>query len=460
MNRLKLAEQLVERAAMLGADDAEAFVLDSSSVEIQVRNERPDTVQYSDVSGFGIRVLIDGRMGFASSNNLDIKRAEDVIRRVVTYTQHHTQDDHNVFPDSDFRDSIDHSLDQYDEEICRTAIEKKIELTVAMEAAAKQADDRISHVPYVQYGDSLTDYAIASSRGIRGEARRSEVYGAVMAAAMEKSSGGQFDQATVQTGVGIKVKSRYAEIDPNEVGRKAAEFAVRMLGASDGRTIETVGVFPPETGFNFVKVVADMADADVVQKKKSLFSGKSGEIVASDYVTIIDDGRLKGGLGSTAVDAEGVPSSTTTIIDKGKLIGYMHDAYTAHRGQTKSTGNAQRTSFDSKPYIAPTNFYMAPGTASRDSLIGSVSDGMFVTEVSGLHASVDTVTGDFSIPAKGIIIKSGELTTPITNITISGNIFEFFKEIDAVADDLTWEPREDVIGAPTFRVKTIKISGK
>jgi len=460
MNKLELAERLVEMAVSAGAEGAEAFVLASTSVEIQVQNTQAETVQYKDLSGFGIRVLIDGRMGFASSNNLDIGRADNIIGRAVAYTSHHTQDEHNVFPDSDSGDTIDHSLDRYDEEIRRTPVEKKIGLAVALEAAAKQANDRVCHVPYVQYGDSLTEYAIMSSRGIRGEARRSEVYGAVMAAAMQKSSDGQPDQATIQTGVGIEVKAAYAELDPTAVGRKAAEYAIRMLGASEGKTAEMAGIFPPETGFNFIKLVSDMAAADMVQKKKSLFSGKLGEAVASDKVTIIDDGRLQGGLGSTAIDAEGVPSSTTTVIDRGKLVGFMHDAYTAHRGRTISTGNAQRMSFDSKPYIAPTNFYMAAGETSRDSLIGSVTDGLFVTEVSGLHASVDTVTGDYSIPAKGIIIKNGDLTTPVNNITISGNVFDFFKGIDAVADDLTWEPREDVIGAPTFRVKSIKISGK
>ncbi len=460
MNKLDLAEKLVEKAIYAGAGDAEAFVLDSASVEIQVRNAQTETVQYKNLSGFGVRVLIDGRMGFASSNNLDISKADDIIRRVVEYTRHHTPDEHNVFPEVGTADDIDHSLDHYDEEIRDVPVEEKIRLAVAMEAATRQADDRIGHIPFVHYGDSLTEYAIVSSRGIRGEARRSEVYGAVMAAAMQKSTDGHFDQQTVQTGVGIEAKANYAEIDPAIIGTRAAQYATRMLGATGGSTGDMAGVFPPETGFNFVKLVADMTAADMVQKRKSLFSDKQGETVASDLVTIIDDGRLKGGLGSAAVDAEGVLSSTTNIIDRGTLVGFMHDAYTAHRGQTESTGNAQRMSFDSKPYIAPTNFYMAAGDMSRDSLIGSVSDGLFVTEVSGLHASVDTVTGDYSIPAKGIIIKSGELTTPVNNITISGNIFDFFKGIDAVADDLTWEPREDVIGAPTFRVKSIKIGGK
>jgi PmbA protein len=148
------------------------------------------------------------------------------------------------------------------------------------------------------------------------------------------------------------------------------------------------------------------------------------------------------------------------VIKAGRLNQLLYDSYTAHRAGVISTGNADRSEFDNPPVISPTNFYLAPGNISRESLIGSVQDGLFVTEVSGLHASVNLVTGDYSIPGKGILISHGELTTPISNITISGNIFDFFKNIDAVADDLTWEYRDDLIGTPTFRVSGVKIGGK
>jgi PmbA protein len=281
-----------------------------------------------------------------------------------------------------------------------------------------------------------------------------------MAMGMVTGADGQPDPTSAQTGADIKVKAFFNELNANAIGKRAAEFALRMMGAADGRTSEVEGVFPPETGFNFVKLVADMVAADLVQKKKSIFSGKLGEMVASDKVTIVDDGRLEGGLASSAVDAEGVPTTTKDIIKDGKLVTFLYDSYTAHRDNTMSSGNAIRQSFSSKPYIAPSNFFMKSGDISRDNLIASVKEGLYVTEVSGLHASVNQVTGDFSIPAKGLIISNGELSSPVTNITVSGNIFDFFRGIDAVADDLTWEPRDDVIGVPTFKVKCIKIGGQ
>ena len=205
------------------------------------------------------------------------------------------------------------------------------------------------------------EYTIVSSTGISGEARRSEVYGAAMAAAMQPGSDGKPDPATIQTGVGIAVTADFEKLNPQEIARKASTYALRMLGATDGSTAEMAGVFPPETGYSFIRLVSDMVAADLVQTKKSIYTGRLNETVASQLVTVVDDG----GLGSMAVDAEGVPSSTTPIIDRGKLVGFLHDSYTAHRGNTVSTGNARRVSFDTKPYIAPTNFYLAVGDTSR-----------------------------------------------------------------------------------------------
>ena len=460
MNRLEIARTLVEKAKRLGVDDAEAFVMNSSSTEIQIRDGQADTVTYRDSAGYGLRLLLDNKLGFVSSNNLEMSEADALIKKAIINTRLHTADEHNVLPEPVAGNSSDTSPEQFDAELKSIPVEKKITKAIAVGAAAKNADKRIVQIAWLQYGDSSKEFAIASSRGIEGESRHSESYAFALAVAMTPLAEGQPDPATAQTGIAVDVRARFDELDPINLGYKATEYAVRMLGAEDGRTGELEGVFPPETGFNFVKLIADMARADLIQKKKSLFAGRLGELVTSDKVTIIDDGRLPGGLASRLVDGEGVLTTTKEIIKDGRLNQLLYDSYTAHRAGVVSTGNADRGEFDNPPVISPTNFYLAPGKLSRENLIASVTDGLYVTEVSGLHASVNLVTGDYSIPGKGILISKGELTTPVSNITISGNVFDFFKNIDAVADDLTWEYRDDLIGTPTFRVSAIKIGGK
>jgi len=460
MKRLERAEWLVEYARKAGADDAEAFVSDRSSVEIMVANEKPESVNQARISGFGLRVIVDGRMGFASSNDLEREHAESLIKNLITNTRLHTPDEHNVLPDPVDGAMNSRTIEQFDEALAHTPIEEKIQKAVAIDSAARGADKRIVNIAWLQYGDNAEEYAIVSSKGIRGEARRSNAYGFAWVAAMEAGADGAPDPATAQTGMGIEYKTHFNALDATVLGHKAAGYALRMLGAGPGKTGEVEGVFPPEAGHHILGLIGTMISADLVQKKKSLLAGKLGEMIASEHVTVIDDGRYPGGLASAAVDGEGVPTSAKEIIKNGKLVQFLYDSYTAHRGDTVPTGNASRESFDDRPVIAPTNLYLQPGKASHDDIVASVANGFYVTELNGLHASVDPITGDFSIPSKGLLIRNGELAKPADGITISGSVFAFLKSIDQVGSDLTWEVESHVIGIPTFKVAGLKITGK
>ncbi|MDD4050605.1 MAG: TldD/PmbA family protein [candidate division Zixibacteria bacterium] len=460
MNPLEIGQRLVERARKLGADEAEAFVQKAATVQIEVKDRQAETVTYKDRNGYGLRVLLDGRMGFAASNDFDSEASDDLIRRLIANTRHHSPDEHNVLPEADGGIRPEVITPPVDETLMSIPIEKKIEKAISIEIAARQTDPRIQQTAWLLYGDESREYAIVSSRGISGQRRHTELYGLAIAMAAECGPDGHPDQATAQTGMCMEVKTTFAALDPVAIGRKAAGFALRMLGAEDGQTDEMEAVFPSETGSSFVDLVAGMVSAELVQKKKSLFSDRFGEMIASETVTMIDDGRLEKGLASMAVDDEGIPTSTREIIRNGRLVGLLYDSYAAHRGQTRSTGNAIRDSYASRPSIGPTNFYLQKGGISRDRLIASVPKGIYITEVSGLHASVDQVTGDFSIPCKGLLIDHGEIARPVSGIMVSGNIFDFFSNITGVADDLTWEVDENVIGVPTFKIGGVKISGK
>ena len=374
MNPLEIGQRLVERARKLGADEAEAFVQKAATVQIEVKDLQAETVTYKDRNGYGLRVLLDGRMGFAASNDFDAEASDDLIRRLIANTRHHSPDEHNVLPEADKTMRPEVIVPPVDETLTSIPIEKKIEKAIAIETAARQTDSRIQQTAWLLYGDESREYAIVSSRGISGQRRHTELYGLALAMAAECGPDGHPDQATAQTGMCMEVKTTFEALDPVAIGRKAARFALRMLGAEDGQTDEVEAVFPPETGGSFVDLVAGMVSAELVQKKKSLFSDRFGEMVASEMVTMIDDGRLEKGLASMAVDDEGIPTSTREIIKNGRLVGLLYDSYAAHRGQTRPTGNAIRDSYASRPSIGPTNFYLQKGAVSRDRLIGSVPE--------------------------------------------------------------------------------------
>jgi PmbA protein len=219
-------------------------------------------------------------------------------------------------------------------------------------------------------------------------------------------------------------------------------------------------IFPPEPGNPIVQSLFGMIEADSVQKGKSPFRGKIGQMVASDVLTLLDDGTLAGGLGTRPYDGEGIATTRTMVIEKGILKNYLYDTYTAKKGKTKSTGNASRGGYHSKPLIFPTNFFIQPSNTDAKDITGGVENGILITELSGLHAGINHATADFSVPAKGIVIEGGEPAYPVDNIAISGNLFDFLKNISAVGNDLNWEPIEGMIGAPTFKVDNLRIIGR
>jgi PmbA protein len=195
--------------------------------------------------------------------------------------------------------------------------------------------------------------------------------------------------------------------------------------------------------------------ADAVQKGKSLFTGKVGAQVAASTITLIDDGRLEGGIASSPVDAEGVPTSRTILIQDGILKGFLHNTYTAAKDNTMSTGNGMRSTFKSTPEVGPTNIFIHSGTMKESELIQEIKAGFYVTSVMGMHTA-NPISGDFSVGAAGIWVENGKMTKAIRGVAIAGNMLELLRNIDAAADNLRFFGGQ---GAPTLRIQGMSISG-
>ena len=199
-------------------------------------------------------------------------------------------------------------------------------------------------------------------------------------------------------------------------------------------------------------------NADVAQKGMSLLKGKEGEIIASDKVTIIDNPLMKDGLASVGFDDEGVATYKKEIIKDGKLITLMHNLKTAYKQGVKTTGNGFKASYSSPVSISPTNFYIEPGTKSLEELFKGVNDGLYITEVGGLHAGANSVSGDFSLVCKGFLIEEGNKGKPVEEITVAGNFFNLLKDIEEVGADLKF-PMSSV-GSPSVIIRELSVAGK
>lgn len=439
-----LARQVVEKAQSRGADQSEAFLIKSKDLTIDVREGMVETMKVAEDCGLGVRVFKEGRMGFAYTSDLNSGAVEEIIRQALANSESTSPDEYNFMPKPGGQYA---SLALMDPQIKKASVEEKIEIARTIEKAARGFDSRITITERSSYFDAEYEVSIYNSFGI--SAGYEGTYCGSYADLVAEENGDN------QTGFAIKMSLNYSELDPDQVGREAAEKAVRKLGAKTIGTQKAVIVFDPYIATSFLGVIAPALSAEAVQKGKSLFTGRVGQKVASDKITIVDYGSMPGGIASAPFDGEGVPTTRTVLIQNGELKCYLHNTYTAAKDRVLSTGNSVRSSFKSTPEVGTTNFYIEPGTIPPDDLLKDITAGLYVTDVMGMHTA-NPISGDFSVGASGIWIENGKFTRPVRGVAIAGNILELLNEVEGVGSDLTFFGGK---GAPTVRISRMTISG-
>ncbi len=211
---------------------------------------------------------------------------------------------------------------------------------------------------------------------------------------------------------------------------------------------------------DLLSFVSSVFSAEYVDKGLSLLKDKIGEQIASNLLTIVDDPFLEDGFASRGFDDEGMSTSKKDIIHEGVLTTYLHSLKTAKKFHASKTGNAKRASYKSPLAIAPSNFYVLPGSSSLEDMIGTIDNGVYIIDVAGLHSGLNPVSGDFSLSASGYEIKGGKIHRPINQITIAGNLYTLFKDIEIIGNDLTFGlPSGSYFGSPSIKISSISVAG-
>ncbi len=242
--------------------------------------------------------------------------------------------------------------------------------------------------------------------------------------------------------------------DPADVGRKAAHRALRRLGAVKVDTRRVPVIFDPRAARSLLDNIFEAVHGEAVYREASFLAGRLGQKVASEHVTVIDDSTIPGLFGTSPCDDEGVPSRRTAIIERGVLKSYLLNTYTARKLGMKTTGSASR-GLAGNPGIGHGNLYMEAGSVPPESLIASIAEGFYVTELMGF--GVNIVTGDYSRGASGLWIRDGKLAFPVSEVTVAGNLKEMLESIDAVASDLEFR---NSTAAPTLLIREMTVGGK
>jgi PmbA protein len=446
---LKLAEKVVESASRGGAQ-AEAVVMHSQETMIRVHAGEVQELSRADSRGLGLRVINDGRMGFAYTSDFSESALETTLRAAVALANSADRDEFRTLPPR--QDSVvsAEELKIYDGELTRRNVDEKIALALAVEKAALDYDRRIVATIRCSYHDDLSHVYLVNSEGFSGSYERTGVVAYLRAVASDE------DDQTSGTGFGWSVC--YADLDAEEIGAEAARRAMQVLGGKPVSTQQSTVIMDPFVGTEFLSFLATALTAEAMQRGRSFLMGQVGEKIASEGVNLVDDGRLVGGLASAPFDGEGVSTSCTHLIAGGRLERVLYDSYTAKLDGAASTGNAQRGSYRSLPHPAPTNLYLAPTSTSVEELIGSVERGLYMTSTMNT-GGINPVNGDYSVGASGLWVEKGEIVKPVTEVTVAGNMLEMLASVEGVAQDLRFVPVAASVGAPTMVVEGMTIAG-
>ena len=438
-----LAEQLVRTCLKKGADAAEVYLQTGRNLSIEVRNGEIETIQEASGAGAGLRVFVKGRMAFSSSNDLGEKALDDAVARAVDFARITTADEANVLPEDK---GLTEVSGLYDPSIAGIPMDAKIELVRKVEKLAL-TDPRVTKSAGAGYGEGEGEIVLANSHGLIKSARSSFCSFGISVVAEkgdQKSSGGEYCG-----------RRFFADLKPaGEIAAVAARKAVEMLDPKPVKTQKAAVIFDKDVAYAVLGGILRAVNGESVLQGASFLGRRLGQKIASDLVTLVDDGTLPKGPASEPFDGEGVPTAKRIIVDKGVLAGFMYNTIVAKRAGVGSTGNASRDGFSSLPGIGPHNFYMAAGTSKRADLIQATPRGLLLTEVTGY--GINPVNGNFSGGAEGFWIEDGKIAFPVKGVTIAASADEMLGGIDMVADDIDLDRS---MTAPTFRIKLMQIGG-
>jgi PmbA protein len=454
---LKLAEMAAAEIKRTGADEAEAYLTRGRKLSIDIYNGEPEVYERAETGGAGLRAFRDKRMGYAYTTDLSEEGLYRAARLAYDNAASSDVDEFNGLPAEANKAAIKSLRDPEElgltsPDFAEATTEEKIGFALSMEKTAKEHDKRITGCESVTYADEDSNVALANSQGFAAEYRRQAAYGFIDALAKEEDD--------VQTGFSFDAGHSLKELDAAAAGREAAERAVAMLGGQSLKPETITAVFDPLVFIQVLTAITPALSAEAAQKGRSFMAALVGQKIAPAGLELTDDGCLIGGLGSAPFDDEGVPTQRTKIIDKGKLTTLLYNSYAARRASAKPTGNAGRGSFRMPPATGPTNLFIRPGKRSKEDIIASVTNGLYVMGLQGLHAGVSAVTGQFSAGAYGLRILNGRLAGPVREITIASSCAEILSNISAVGSDIRFVPMGASYGSPTVAVERVVVSGR
>ena len=440
-------QALLDEAKKQGIEAAEIYLSSGDSFRAMCVQGEIANYSVNATRGLSLRGLYKGKMGYAATEAFDeeaVARLVNAVKESAELTE--DEDVQEIYPGDKEYPVVDNycpALDAVEES-------RKLQLIQDIEKKALAMDERITALNYNMITTSSGETRIVNSYGLNLAHRDNMAVCYISATAKEGER--------VSTGSGFKVTRNFEELDADAIAKEAVDEALFMLHAAPVPSGTYRAVIDAKCMPDLLGVFMGVFSAESAQKGLSLLAGKEGKMIASEAVTLMDDPLLAGGLASQPFDAEGVATFPTAVIENGKLMTLLHNLKTARKAGVKTTGNASRSGYAGSVKVSPTNFFLKPGEKTQAELLADMGDGLVITEVSGLHAGANAISGDFSLIAQGYTVKDGKKDKPVEQITVAGNFYQLLKNIRALGSDLTFPGSP--IGSPSVDVGEIAVAGK
>ncbi len=440
-----LAEDILKKAKTYGATDSDVVFAEGDTASVRLRHAAIENLSKAREKRLGLRVFVGNRSAVSSTSDLTPDALDRFIQDTCTLATAVVEDPDSGLPEEGAFAQDLPSLKIFDRSEC--SMDYHIDQVNRAEAVIFGYDDRITNSEGAEFNSGTGRSLYANSRGFFGEYNSSSFSLSVTPIATEDGK--------MQRDSWYTVHRQFSHLQaPEEVGTEAARRTIRRLGARKVPTQSAPIIFDPESAASILGILSGAVSGSALYRDASYLKDKLGEKIAPDWMTVYDDGRLPGGLGSRPYDGEGLPTRCNTVVDNGVLSSYLLDTYSARKLNLTSTGNASR-GIGSGPGAGSTNFYAVAGKHSPADIIRSVKQGLYVTDMMGF--GVNMVTGDFSRGAVGMWIENGEFAYAVDEVTIAGNLRDMFLNIEMLGTDLNFRGS---VACPTMKINEMMIAGE
>lgn len=440
-------KELFSKAQEEGFSEYEVYYVDRESLSISVYKEEVEKYNLNNSAGLSFRGKFGDRIGYSYTEILD----EDAIEMLVKKAKENVlaienNDIQFIYEgDKEYKE-----ISTYHEELEDIPADKLINIAISMEKEAKKYCNKVESFSGCSVSYSSGKYGIINSKGLN-LSNKSNLLTAYVVPIVK-------DLDKMYDGCGYVVAKSLNDVKPDKIAKMGVDEALSKIGGTSIASGNYKVIINNEAMVSLLSTFAGIFSGDAVQKGLSLLKDKEGKIIATDIVNLVDDPHLEDGLASVSFDDEGVATLKTYLIKNGKLNSLLHNLKTANKAGVKSTGNGFKASYASPISVSPTNFYIEPGINSLEEMTKKINKGLIITDFAGLHSGANSITGDFSLAAKGFYIEDGIKTHPVEQITVAGNFFTLLNNIEEIGSDLKF-PMSSV-GSPSIIIKELSIAGE